>query len=253
MHTKKVALTLISVVAALIAIPTRANEPAIDAILIPILAFHSADATGATWNSSVSFAYTGDHSADVFGYAALDARTLLPGARGVLQFHDVLARGYGPGLIILTTAFPSNQLTVQSYVYNEARPETGVSIPCVRQSDLGYPIRLLGIPVGRTSRTLLRIYAITDNTDADVVVRIFDANGNPLAVDNVHLVHAPLPPVNTIAVEPAYAEYRPAVDPAKYSSISIDVESPVPGGAIWAFSTTTGAQSDSVTAVFPAR
>ncbi len=77
----------------------------------------------------------------------------------------------------------------------------------------------------------------------------------------VHLVSPPLPTsIETNIDQPAYAQYRPSVDPAKYSSISIDIEpigprGPVSGLAppIWAFATTTSASSDSVTAVFPAK
>lgn len=239
----------------------NANEPVPDLILIPIVASHARDATGAVWSSTVFFNYASSgFPLDVSDRPVLDYRQLQPGERGILEIHtDPLKTG--PGIVIYTLAFGSKQLYVQSYVYNEARPGVGVSIPGIRLSDLfahiGEPVRLLGIPLNAESRTLVRIYGMTDGASADLLVRVFDTNGHILAVDTVHLSRFTTPgPPYTLPTQPAYCEYRPSVDPAKYPSISIDIESLAPPGftpAIWAFATTTGAHSENVTAVFPAQ
>lgn len=264
MKQKTAFRSIILVVCALIIAPAAAHatSPAPDLILIPIVASHARDATGAVWSSTVFFNYTllaGPLS--VSDEPILDYRSLLPGERGVLDIHTDKLR-VGPGVMILTYAFGSKQLYIQSYVYNEAKPEVGVSIPAVRLSDLnlGQPVRLVGIPLNAESRTLVRVYAITDGTDADVLVRVSDATGHVLAVDTVHLFSTPVLPLHSYAAQPAYGEYRPSADPTKYPSISIDIESLTPpsptfafSSAIWAFSTTTGARSENVTAVFPAQ
>lgn len=239
----------------------RANEPPLDYILIPVVASHARDSAGAVWSSAVSFLYTGDVQADVFNEPFVASREVQPGERGMLDIRAEQAKA-GPGVIIATTAFPSKTLYVQSYVYNEAKPGVGVAVPCIRIfNDLtaNQTIRLIGIPIDRASRTLVRIYAMA-NTDPVVIVHVYDSSGHALATDMVQLVSPPLLPQQTNVGQPAYAEYRPAADPAKYSAISIDIEPVSPrepasvfGPAIWAFSTTTSGASDSVTAVFPAK
>jgi len=256
--------SLISVLA-LILLPTiaRANEPPTDFLLIPVAASHGHDSVGATWSTTVSFVYTGEGGSSIFSEGFVAPRTLLAGERGVIEINAAGAK-FGPGVIIHITGFPTpKELHAQSYVYNDARPEVGVAIPGIRLlNDLtaNQTIHLLGIPINATSRTLVRIYAMPITapgvTDTDVRVHVFDSVGRSLATDIVHLVSPPIVSIETSTYQPAYAEYRPAVDPAKNSSISIDLE-PLPvsgfGRAIWAFATTTSASSDSVTAVFPAK
>jgi hypothetical protein len=264
MNEKTAFRPLILLFSALIIAPVaaQATSPAPDLILIPIVASHARDATGAVWSSTVFFNYTRlDFALSVANEPLLDSRDLQPGERGILDIHTDKLK-VGPGVIIVTYAFASKQLYVQSYVYNEAKPQVGVSIPGVRLSDLkaGEPVRLIGIPLHGESRTLVRIYAMTSGIDADVLVRVSDPTGHVLAVDIVHLFSTPLLPLYVFGTQPAYGEYRPPVDPARYPSISIDVEPLTPAtpnspfnSAIWAFSTTTGARSENVTAVFPAQ
>lgn len=264
MNEKTAFRSIILIVGALVIVPAAAQptSPAPDLILIPIVASHARDATGAVWSSTVFFNYTlPDVSVFVYDEPILDYRELQPGERGVLDIHTDKLR-VGPGVMILTYAFASKQLYIESYVYNEAKPEVGVSIPGIRLSDLkvGQPVRLIGVPLGTGSRTLVRIYAMTSGIDADVLVRVFDPNGHVLEVDTVHLFSTPLLPRHADATQPAYGEYQPPLDPAKYPSISIDIEPLTPAtnespfsAKIWAFSTTTGSRSENVTAVFPAQ
>src|ERR1043165_3396986 len=241
---------------ALIVFPmmARANEPPTDFFLIPVVALHARDSAGATWSTTVSFVYTGEFGSSIFSEAFVAARTLSPGDSGVIEINAAAEKA-GPGAIFGAQR-AAEELHVQSYVYNDAKPEVGVAVPGVRLlRDLGgnLTIRLLGIPISASSRTLVRIYAMPrsgpGDTDPDVLVHVFDSNGTSLATNMVHLV-SPQPSLQTSADQPAYAEYRPIVDSAKYSSISIDLDAlPSTGRSIWAFATTTSASSDSVTAV----
>jgi hypothetical protein len=257
--TIKAALHSLLLVALAIITPVvaQANERTPYFILIPVVASHAHDSAGAAWSSTVSFIYAGDYPTLVFNDPFIDYREMQPGERGILDIHAAEAKA-GPGVIIVTYAAPPQLLYIQEYVYNDAQPGVGVAVPAVRFSDLtpGQTVRLIGIPVQTTSRTLVRIYGMA-NYDPNVLVHVFDPSGRTLTTDLVHLVSPPLLPTQTNIGQPAYAEYRPSVDAAKYSSISIDIEPvslrPDLGPAIWAFSTTTAASSESVTAVFPAK
>src|ERR1051325_373107 len=260
MRAKATVHSMIAILALIVfPIVARANEPPTDFFLISVIGFHATGSAGATLGTTPSFVYTGEFGSSIFSEAFVAARTLGPGERGVIEINAASAKA-GPGAIFGAQGSPE-ELHVQSYVYNDAKPEVGVAVPGVRLlRDLGgnLTIRLLGIPISASSRTLVRIYAMPrsgpGDTDPDVLVHVFDSIGNPLATDMVHLVSPPIVSIETSADQPAYAEYRPVVDPTKYSSISIDLEAlPSAGRAIWAFSTTTSATSDSVTAVFPAK
>jgi hypothetical protein len=264
MDSKKALRTTVLLLGLILIAPVAAlaNSPAPDLILIPIVASHARDATGAVWSSTVFFNYTQlDFALSVANNPVLDFRDLQPGEHGVLDMHanKLLV---GPGAIIITFASASKQLSIQSYVYNEAKPGVGVSIPGIRASDLlvGQSVRLIGVPLNVDSRTLVRIYSMANGIDADVLVRVLDPYGHELSVNVVHLFSTPVLPRHADAAQPAYGEYQPPLDPAKYPSISIDIEPLTPAtnespfsAKIWAFSTTTGPHSENVTAVFPAR
>jgi hypothetical protein len=230
-----------------------ATTPPPEFILLPVVVSHARDATGAYWSTTVSFVYGGTAPVDVVNEGNLGLRLLQPGEQGELTLNMDGQRG--PGMIIESRYPASQQLFVQSHVFNEAAPETGAILPSVRLHDLtvDQPVRLIGIPIGSSSRTLLRIYDMSMQGDIDARVKVRDASGGLLVSDAVHLAAPPLRPLQSFATEPAYAEYRPNVDLSVHSSLSIDIEPVTTNTLLWAFTTTTDERSRSVAAVFPAK
>lgn len=242
---------LIALVLSVVVIPAHATTAPPDFILLPVVVSHGRDAAGEFWNTRVSFMYAGDSVVDVWNEANLALRLLQPAERGELTLST--ENQPGPGVII-ETAYPAAKLLfLQTHVYDESSPETGVVLPGVRIRDLaaGQSVRLIGVPVGASTRTLLRIYDVSMQRDVDVRVRVYDESGSLLVTDVVHLIAPPMRPLQSFPSSPAYAEYRPNVDVTTHSSISMDVEPLTPSELLWAFATTTS--RGAVAAVLPAK
>jgi hypothetical protein len=238
---------------ALASSPAFAATAPLETILIPVVASHARDATGAFWSSRVAFLYTGAASLEVFNEAGFQQR-ISPGERGELVFgpEDSIRV---PGRLVQLPLTEASHLFAQSHVYDESAPQSGVIIPAIRQHDLtdSGSVHLIAIPVSAAARTLLRIFDLTVNTAADVSVRVYGPSGELIAADTVHLVAPPLGPLQSFPAYPLYGEYRPNVDVSRMTSISIDIEPVTPHLLLWAFTTTTDSRNESVVAVFPAR
>jgi hypothetical protein len=248
---KKLSLALLLIAAGIPGPMVRATTPPYDAFLLPIVVSNAPGAFGSRWDTSIFFAHTGTASFDFLGNVlVLGTRDFTPGERGELQLFNVPQSGASPGLIFDTTAQGAADLHLVCYVHERSGRLPGVTIPAVRSTDLvlGATVRLLGVPISDDSRTLVRIYDVLRNViRADVTVRVYNAKGELLRTDVVHL---DTPSVAPSAYAP-YGEYRPPVTAAD-GPISIEVEPPNLGFRLWAFSTTTDNTTQAVTPVFPA-
>ena len=202
------------------------------------------------WNTTISYINVGDLQVRIA--SGLDAPALKAHSEGEVQFEH-LAPDALHGVIVIGTRGELDTLCLQTRTYPAQHPEGGVVLPGIRRSALGLgPVHLVDIRTSQTSRTLLRIYDMNlDLKEGLVLVHFKDKDGNELASQAVSLANSPLNPLFDIPQYPLYSQI--AVGNDLPSRLSIDIEPLTPFLRLWAFTTTTDNQTQSVVAVLPVR
>lgn len=231
-------------------------------ILLPVSQQTTPGAFGSLWSTDVYAANANDEPVEIYpAVCAVSAPCpptfSVPAGAAIPVPVDQTASGEPAGVLMWVPRAAVNKMSFSLRVYDQSREllSFGTSIPVVRENELlSGQSEFFPIPVGDVFRQSLRVYDISDGTNTQFFVEIFDMeSGLRLAAETVAAIHAPV--FGPVPIRPAVVEIHqlasryPAVSGS--SSVRVRVTPVVPTTKYWAFLTVTNNDLQHVTTMPP--
>jgi hypothetical protein len=145
---------------------------------------------------------------------------------------------------------------------SRAAETAGTDVPVIREDRLGpWPVQLLNVPIGVSSRNMLRIYALPEVADPEVDVRFYRNPEHSSFIDRSRILLRSqrvrlrtFPPHFGFLLQPSFAQIGALESLPELSgerAVWIEVAPVTPGLRVWAFVSVTNNETHQVTIITP--